>query len=407
MTSWEQEVRDRQEFRAQMVKNFGFTVMDHGVALFKCPHCAGLSALNSAFPDSDWNSLPHLLSILETFLEGRKEKIVCSSCKKSFAGKNSGSKLEYYLWHSHFLPEVHSDLQVLLQRKNGATGWVEGMLVDTQGTITPLSLPASEPEFKNKAGCFFSVKQAWNDFLQDNWPVSRFASLEISDGYYLVVNPPIDSDDDLRSFKDNCLKLVGKATSSSNQYEFADLSWADTWNFEENTYHQWLQNFEADLSQSEIIAGVLASPQNYYAIVESELKPFGCWLRRDGENNPQAFLGDEEYYVSFDYREFLINAMIKGYSYWGALRFVEPVLETWEQAREVGERLKKLLTGYKCTVYGGHHIQFRPRRGKRLVHEFDLATLSKTENEMEEDSDFISWIAPQISLNPDTLKFEV
>lgn len=389
-----------------MVRNFGFTVMDHGVALTRCPNCSTLSAINSAFPDSDWNSLPHLLSVLETFLEARSGQIVCSSCKDSFNPSQSDGGFEYWLWHSHFLPEVKQDLQLLVHRKNGMTGWIEGMLVNEKGEITPLPLPVGESEFRGRAGCFFSVRQAWNDFLHEQWPISQFAALEVSDGYYLVVNPPVDSDSELQSFKENCVKLVAKSTSANNQYEFADLSWADTWNFEENTYHQWLGNFESDLADSEVIAGVLASPQQFYTTVQNELRPFGCWLRREGDNNPVAFLGDDEYYVSFDYREYLINAMIKGYSYWGALRFVEPVLELWEQAREVGERLKKLLTTYKCTVYGGHFIQFRAKRGKKVIKEFDLTTLSDCEDELDEDSAFVEWIAPQISLDPGTLKFE-
>ncbi len=406
MTSWEHEVRDRQQFRSQMVRNFGFTVMDHGVALVRCPSCQTLSAINSAFPDSDWNSVPHLLSVLETFLESRSGQIVCTSCKGAFDMPADKSDFEYWLWHSHFLPEVRQDLQLLIHRKNGHTSWVEGMLVNDSGEITPLSLPLAEFDFRGKTGCYFSVRQAWKDFLHEQWPISGFAALEISDGYYLVVNPPVDSDKELQVFKDNCVKLVGKSTSNNNQYEFADLSWADTWNFEENTYHQWLNDFEADLEDSDVIAGVLASPQQFYTVIENELRTFSCWLRRDGDANQIAFLGDDDYYVSFDYREYLINAMIKGYSYWGALRFVEPVLESWEQARETGERLKKLLTDYTCTIYGGHFLQCRRKRGKKIIKEFDLTALAESEDDLDKDSDFIAWIAPQIELNPDTLKFE-
>jgi hypothetical protein len=406
MTSWEQEVRDRQEFRSQMVSNFGFTVMDHGVALTLCPKCENLQSINSAFPDSDWNSLPHLLSVLETFLDSRTGQLVCSSCKTSFNPASAKENLEYWLWHSHFLPEVKRDLQLLVHRKNGLTGWVEGMLVEETGEIMPLSIPTAEPEFKDKAGCFFSVRQVWNDFLKEQWPVKRFAALEISDGYYLVVNPAVDSEADLQEFKDNCVKLVGKSTSTTTHYEFADLSWADTWNFEENTYHQWLSDYASDLSGSDVIAGVLASPAQFYITVHNELRPFGCWLRRADEEGSLAFLGDDEYFVSFDYREYLINAMIKGYSYWGALRFIEPVLELWEQTREVGERLKALLLHYKCTISGGHQIQFRAKRGKKIIKEFDLTTLSQSDDELEADAAFISWIAPQLSLNPETLRFE-
>lgn len=405
-SSWEQEVRDRQGFRSQMVRNFGFTVMDHGVALARCPSCSTLSAINSAFPDSDWNSLPHLLSILETFLESRSPQIVCANCNDPLNSEKRKVDFEYWLWHSHFLPEVKRDLQLLIHRKNGRTGWVEGMLVDDSGQITPLSLPLSESEFRAKAGCFFSVRQTWMDFLKEHWPASKFAAMEISDGYYLVVNPPVDSDSDLQAFKENCVKLVGQSINASTQYEFADLSWADTWNFEENTYHQWLNDFESDLEDTDVIAGVLASPQHFYNIVENELRPFGCWLRREDENSPVAFLGDGEYYVTFDYREYLINAMIKGYSYWGALRFVEPVLESWEQAREVGERLKESLTSYKCTVYGGHYFQCRAKRGRKIVKEFDLTALTECDDELEDKNAFIDWIAPQISLNPENLKFE-
>ncbi|GEM_PF-3038803 len=406
-TSWEQEVRDRQEFRSQMVQNFGFTVMDHGVALLRCPRCAALTAINSAFPDSDWNSLDHLLNVLESYLESRSDQILCGACRDTLGGPACNGDFEYWLWHAHFLPESKRDLQLLIHRRNGTTDWVEGMLVDEAGQICPITLPASEVEFRPRAGCFFSVRQAWKDFLHDNWPVSRFGSLEISDGYYLIVNPPVDSDADLQEFKENCVRLVGRSSSSSNQYEFADLSWADTWSFEENTYHQWLSEFERDLEDTDVIAGVLASPPRFYEIVQAELRPFGCWLRREGDNTPVAFLGDDEYYVSFDYREFLINAMIKGYSYWGALKFVEPVLESWEQARETGERLKALLSAYSCTVYGGHYFQCRTKRGRKIVKEFDLTRLSECDDDLEENSAFISWIAPQIELDPQTLKFLV
>lgn len=407
MTTWEQEVRDRQEFRSQMVRTFGFTVMDHGVALARCPRCSTVSAVNSAFPDSDWNSLPHLLSVIETFLNSSSGAIVCASCKESFNLPEPETGFEYWLWHSHFLPQVKHDLQLLVHRKDGRTAWIEGMLVNGHRDIKPLSLPLSESDFRARAGCYFSVRQVWNDFLHEHWPITEFAALEISDGYYLVANPPVDSDNDLQTFKDNCVRLVGKASTASSQYEFADLSWADSWNFEENTYHQWLADFESDLADSEIIAGVLASPQQFFQIVQEELRPFGCWLRPDGEDSQVAFLGDDDYYVSLDYREYLLNAMIKGYSYWGALRFVEPILELWERGREVGERLKKLLPTYNCTVYGGHFLQFRSKRGKKkIIKEFDLNTLSDSDDELEDDSAFISWIAPQISLNPETLVFE-
>ncbi len=388
-----------------MVRNFGFTVMDHGVALTCCPHCSTVSALNSAFPDSDWNSLPHLVSVIEAFVDSRPEEMTCTVCKEPFAREADNNSSDYWLWHSHFLSEVKQDLQLLIHRKYGKTAWIEGMLVSSTGEIKPLTLPLSESEFKVRAGCFFSVKQAWSDFMREHWPISQFAALQISEGYYLVVNPPINADSDLQLFKDNCVQLVGKSTSASNQYEFADLSWADSWHFEENTYHQWLSDYESDLASSEIIAGVLASPQQFYSIMQRELNSFDCWLRRDGENNPTAFLGDDEYYVSFDYREYLINAMIKGYSYWGALRFVEPILELWEQTRAVGERLKKILGHYNCVVFGGHYLQFRNKGGKKIVREVDLAGLAECDDELEEDSAFIAWIAPQIGLNTQTLKF--
>jgi len=389
-----------------MVSSFGFTVIDHGVALTRCPGCTNLLSVNAAFPDSDWSSLAHLLSVLESYLESQNCQIACGTCKDEVVLGVAGADLEYWLWHAHYLPESRRDLQVLLHRRSGHTLWVEGMLLNDLGEITPLALPMPESDFRCQAGCYFSVRQAWREFMAQNWPISQFAGLEISEGYFLVLNPAINSDADLQTFKEDCVRLVGKSSSSNTQFEFADLSWADTWKFEENTYHQWLGDFEAELKGSELIAGVLASPRQFYKIIETELKPFGCWLRCDGDSPPVAFLGDDEYYLSFDYREFLINAMIKGYSYWGALRFVEPILDSWEQARDVGERLKQLLTSYKCTVYGGHHFQCRAKRGKKIIQEFDLMSLAEADNELEESSEFLSWIAPQISLNPDTLKFE-
>jgi len=146
----------------------------------------------------------------------------------------------------------------------------------------------------------------------------------------------VDSDEDLVEFKENCMKLVGNTAPSGSQFEFADLSWADSWNFEENTYHHWLTEFETDLQESDVIAGVLASPNRFYDIVANEIGMFDCQLSKDGDSPPVAFLGDDEYYISFDYREYLINAMIKGYDYWGALRYVEPVLDSWEKAAAWG-----------------------------------------------------------------------
>jgi hypothetical protein len=403
---WEQEIRDRQQFRSQMVRGFAFTVMDHGVALTRCPECDALASINSAFPDSDWNSLSHLLSVLETYLESTGCTVECSQCQHEFVLNPANESSEYWLWHAHFLPESKRDLQLLVHRRGGRTRWVEGMLIDENDVIVPMSIPVSEPEFRSRAGCYFSVRQAWREFLQESWPVSSFASLKISDGYYLVLNPPLDSESDLTAFKDSCVKLVSNSTGSGEHYEFADLSWADSWNFEEDTYHQWLPEFEKDLEESGLIAGVLASPEHFYNIVQKELHGFGCWLRREGQNGSIAFLGDDEYYLGFNYREYLVNAMIKGYSYWGALRFIEPMLDSWEQARDTGERLKRLLASYHCTVYGGHYFQCRATSGKRIVREFDLLALEPTDEELENDSEFLKWIAPQISLNPETLKFQ-
>jgi len=403
---WEQEIKDRQEFRAQMVRSFAFTVMDHGVALTRCPDCQALAAVNSAFPDSDWNSLPHLLSVLETYLETTGCTVTCPHCDHEFVLNPNDEGSEYWLWHAHFLPEIKHDLQLLVHRKGGRTRWVEGMLIDENDTIAPIALPVSESEFSTRAGCHFSVRQAWREFLQGSWPVSCFGSLRVSDGYFLVLSPPVDSDNDLTEFKEHCIKLVSSAPGPGDHYEFADLSWADSWSFEEDTYHQWLQEFEKDLEESGLIAGVLASPEHFYLIVQNELQRFGCWLRREEKDESVAFLGDDEYYLSFDYREYLVNAMIKGYNYWGALRYIEPMLDSWEQARETGERLKQLLESYECTVYGGHYFQCRGKSGKKVVKEFDLLALEHSEEDMDGDSDFIDWIAPQISLNPATLKFK-
>jgi len=60
----------------------------------------------------------------------------------------------------------------------------------------------------------------------------------------------------------------------------------------------------------------------------------------------------------------------------------------------------KLLLPYVCTVYGGHYFQCRTKRGRKIVKEFDLAGLSEMNDELEEPDEFMSWIAPQISLNP-------
>lgn len=403
---WEQEIRDRQQFRAEMVRSFAFTVMDHGVALTRCPKCDALSAVNSAFPDSDWDSLPHLLSVLETYLESTACAITCPQCDLEFVLDPADEKAQYWLWHAHFLPEVKQDLQLLVHRQGGQTRWIEGMLIDKNESIVPIPLPLSEPDFYSRAGCYFSVRQAWREFLQASWPVSSFASLTVSDGYYLVINPPVDSDSDRNKFKDCCIKLVSNSAAVGEHYEFADLSWADSWNFEEDTYHQWLPEFESDLEESGLIAGVLASPEQFYEIIGNELERFGCWLKREGDDGSVAFLGDDEYYVGFNYREYLVNAMIKGYSYWGALRFVEPMLDSWEQARDTGQRLKALLGVYECIVYGGHYFQCRSKQRKRIIREFDLLSLEEPDNDLETDSEFLSWIAPQISLNPSTLRFK-
>lgn len=404
--NWEQEVKDRQEFRCQMVRGFGFTVMDHGVALTICPKCSCLCAVNSAFPDSDWNSLYHMLSVLETFVETRQCRIKCSSCKTNISLEGKRGNREYWLWHSHFLPEIKQDLQLLIKRQNGSTGWIEGMLIDEGNAITPIALPSSEADFSSHTGCYFSLRQVWKEFLQQHWPIKSFAQLMISPGYFLIANPPVEDDHALQEFKENCVKLLTASPSVGTQFEFADLSWADSWNFEENTYHQWLSDFENDLEESNLIAGVLASPEHYFQIIQAEVEPFGCRLTREDERTHIAVLGDEEYYISFDYREYLVNAMIKGYGYWGALRYVEPILDAWERARDAGQRLREMLKSYKCTVYGGHHFQCRLKRGKKIIAEFDLLSLSEPEDELEDDSEFLEWIAPQIALNPKTLTFE-
>ncbi|MBI4534131.1 MAG: hypothetical protein HY711_09295 [Candidatus Melainabacteria bacterium] len=401
---WEQEVRVRQEFRCRMVQSFGFTVMDYGLALAICPVCKTLCSVNSAFSASDWDSLNHLVSVLETYLESPPCLVDCQQCHKDFTLTEDAG--EYWLWHAHFLPESKRDLQVLMHRKKGATGWVEGMLVETNGAITPLPLPIGETEFKTRSGCHFSVRQAWRELLHNNWPLCQFTASEISLGYYLVVNPPVDSDNDLAVFKDNCLKLVGQSLAAGTEYEFADLSWADSWNFEESTYHEWLNEFEGDVEESDIIAGVLASPDQFYNIVQQEIEPFGCWLRQVEQNSQVAMLGDNEYYLSFDFRQHLLNAMIKGLSYWSALQFVEPILESWQQTRSTGERLRQLLTSYSSTVYGGRYLQLRLKRGKKLVKELDLTVLTNSEDEDETDSQFLERICKQIALNPQTLKFK-
>lgn len=405
ISGWEKEVRNRQEFRLQMVRSFGFTVMDHGVALTPCPCCAALAAVNSAFPDSDWNSLPHLISIIETYVETRGTTIHCPQCKAGFQVTSKQANAELWLWHSHYLAEVKRDFQVLIHRKDGRTAWVEGMLVDSDGTISPIALPVSEMDFRELCGCYFSVRQAWREFLKQCWPVSKFAANQVSEGYYLIVNPPVDDDSDLSGFKDNCVGLVSGSAQSGDHYEFADLSWADSWNFAENTYHQWLQDYETALEESDLIAGVLASPDHFFSIVKNELSAFDCSLRREQGNSQLAFLGDEEYYVGFDFREYLINAMVKGYSYWGALRYVEPIIDSWERAREVGERLKTLLKSYRCTVYGGRYFQCRPRRGKKIVKEFDLFELEESEDDVEDEEAFLAWIAPQIDLDARSMCF--
>src|SRR5216117_1290221 len=98
-SSWEKEVRERQSFRSEMVQSFGFTVMDHGLAMARCPSCEYLSPVNSAFSDS--NSLYHLVSVLETFLETRDHEITCAFCDEQIPTTNG---FEYWLWHAHFLP---------------------------------------------------------------------------------------------------------------------------------------------------------------------------------------------------------------------------------------------------------------------------------------------------------------
>src|SRR5439155_23820889 len=132
---------------------------------------------------------------------------------------------------------------------------------------------------------------------------------------------------------------------------------------------------------------VLASPENFNNIVNAEVKRFDCGLRKDGDD-AIAVLGDEEYYLSFDYREYLINAMIKGYGYWGALRYIEPVLDSWERAKYIGDQLKELLQEYNCTVYGGHHFQIRSKHSKKLVKEFDLLSLTEPDEDFENQEDF-------------------
>ncbi len=401
-SSWEKEVRERQSFRCQMVQSFGFTVMDHGLTMAHCPNCGYLSPVNSAFPDSDWNSLYHLVSVLETFLESQDSNITCAFCDEAIA---TDENFECWLWHAHYLPEVKRDLQLLVHRKAGETKWIEGMLVDADCKITPIAVPLPEADFKAESGTYFSLRQVWKDFLQEHWPITKFAGLRVSQGYYLVLNPQVDSDDDLAAFKDNCMKLVTESEPAGSQFEFADLSWADSWNFEENTYHNWLSEYETDLQESNVIAGVLASPDEFYNIIARELEIFECQVKKDDEDAPVAFLGDDEYYLSFDFREFLINAMIKGYDYWGALRYIEPVLDSWEKARAIGERLKSLLP-YGCTISGGHFFQCRNAKSKKIVKEFDLMGLEETNDELEDKDEFVAWIAPQISINPLTLKFE-
>jgi hypothetical protein len=407
VSSWEKEVRERQEFRAGMVQAFGFTVMDHGLAMARCPSCQSLSAVNCAFPNSDWNSLYHLVSVLETFVESRQYEIICANCEDEIVSETAMKADEYWIWHSHYLPEAEKDLQLLLYRRNGKTAWIEGMFIETDDSIVPTTIPCSESEFRSNAGCHFSTRQAWKEFLKEHWPVDRFAGISTSDGYFLVVSPPIDGDGDLTEFKEQCVKLVGDFQPNSGHYEFADLSWADEFNFEESTYHSWLNDYESDLSESNVIAGVLASPDYFYSIISSELKRFECTLRRDDKENSIAFLGDDEYYLSFNYREYLINAMIKGYGYWGALRYVEPVLDSWEKARYIGEQLKELLQSYSCTVYGGHYFQARSKRGRKtIVKELDLMSLEEPDEDFRTQQDFAQWIAPQISLNLLTCTFD-
>lgn len=341
-------------------------------------------------------------------MESHQYDVVCSSCEMDL---DRSDDFEYWLWHSHFLAEVHKDLQLLMHRKGGRTSWVEGMLISVEGEatkISPLMVPTSEGDFHLQAGCYFSLRQYWKDFLKQHWPIGKFNASKISDGYYLIVNPPVETDDDLNTFKDNCVNIVANGVEAKSEvnghYEFADLSWADSWQFQENTYHQWLSDYEADLESSELIAGVLASPQKFFEILESELSDLSCELRRESKNGTVVFLGDQEYYLSFDYREFLLNAMIKGYNFWGALRFVEPVLDSWEQARTIGERLKETLTNYQCTVYGGRYFQCRTKRGK-IVKEFDLLSLEDMEEELESEGEFLRWIAPQIELDPSSKRF--
>jgi hypothetical protein len=407
VSSWENEVRERQEFRSGMVQAFAFTVMDHGLAMARCPNCKSLSAVNCAFPNSDWNSLYHLVSVLETFIESKQYEIVCAECEDEIVGEGGMKAHEYWLWHSHYLAEVNKDIQLLLYRRDGMTIWIEGMLVEPDGAITPTTLPCSEVEFLSKAGCHFSVRQAWKEFLQNHWPVSKFAGTAISQGYFLVVSPPVDADSDLVDFKDSCVKLVADAQPNSGHYEFADLSWADEFNFEESTYHGWLNDYETDLQESNVIAGVLASPDQFYNIVNSQLERFGCGLRREDEEQSVAFLGDDEYYLSFNYREYLINAMIKGYGYWGALRYIEPILDSWEKAKYIGEQLKELLQSYSCTVFGGHYFQARNKKGKKeIIKELDLTGLEQPDEDFRTQEDFAQWIAPQISLNLRTCKFD-
>lgn len=388
-----------------MVRTFGFTVMDHGVALARCPQCSALSSVNAAFPESDWNSLYHMVSVLETFIETREYQVICQACKHDIVVTGGHNDSEYLLWHAHYLPESRQDLQLLIKRKNGCTDWIEGMLVDERAAITPIPLPSSEAEFSARAGCYFSLRQIWKEFLQQEWPVKRFAGMEISRGYFILLNQAVDADEDLRQFKENCVDLVASSPQAGTQFEFADLSWADSWNFKENTYHQWLSDFASDVEQSNIIAGVLACPQQFFNIIQDELRTFDCFLRRSDEKSTVAVLGDDNYYVSFDYRECLVNAMIKGYTYWGALRFVEPMLDSWEDLRDTGERLKRLLPGYECTVYGGHYFQCRSKSTKRIVKEFDMLGLAESDGDVTNDEEFLEWISPQISLNRQTLKF--
>src|SRR5258706_7623416 len=106
-TSWEQEVRNHQEFRSQMVSNFGFAVMDQGLAITRCQNCEKLTSINSAFPDSDWNSLFHLMSVLESFVESEQLQLNCANCNKEIGiSGNKGTTSEYWLWHAHFLGEM-------------------------------------------------------------------------------------------------------------------------------------------------------------------------------------------------------------------------------------------------------------------------------------------------------------